>query len=422
MSDFKAPKLNRAMIGIVKTALPLELWRAQIQIEVMDNGLARFKQFSDQHAVVVCNHSDQYDPEVMFAFSKMAGEHFHFITARDVFDWVFGLVGWVFQRLGCYSVARGTADIESFRLTRRLIAESKQKVVLFPEGEVTRQPYCLLPLRSGAIRLLLQAQQDLCKRHLDQSVLVIPMAIRWRYRYDITGWLSFLVGIIESKLDMRRPNNNLVDRVRAVASNVMSILEREYFCPTHRDLPYELRVTQLRAAILNQISQLVDVQPPHDDSHVAWRRHCVNAINSFLRQKRSSMSHFQRRVHDEQCRKLRRFLADLDKVQHLLGVMPSTKELPMTQERLAAMVAKLERLVLGLSMPKGPRIAMVAVGQPVPLLDFWPEYQRDENAAVDSAIAKITSRLQQLIDRLHSSNIRVLEGTPQAESKLKRGA
>jgi 1-acyl-sn-glycerol-3-phosphate acyltransferase len=76
----------------------------------------------------MCNHSNQYDPEVMFTFSMLARQDFHFLCAREVFEWVFGAVGWWFQSLGCFSVLRGAADIESFKETwaiwRRAPADS----------------------------------------------------------------------------------------------------------------------------------------------------------------------------------------------------------------------------------------------------------------------------------------------------------
>jgi 1-acyl-sn-glycerol-3-phosphate acyltransferase len=391
-------------MGICKWGLPLELWRAQVEVEVINHGLARFKNLPGKHVVIVCNHSNQYDPEVMFTFSKMAGEDFRFIAAREVFDWLFGLVGWWFQSLGCYSVTRGAADTNSFEMTKQTIIEGKHKLVLFPEGEVTRQPEALLPLRPGAIHLLLEAQGDLLQA--DEPVLIVPMAIRWRYKYDITRWLSFIVRLIERKLRLKAGSADLVERAAAAAASALAIMEREYFCPVHDHLSFERRVIELRGVILQRIAQLVSVDPPVDGSHLVWLRRTTNVIHSYFREQRRSMSPFQRHLHKEQCRKLKTFLSDLSKVQHLVGVTATPFHQPMTQERLAAVISKLEWLVLGVALPKGPRVATIAVGEPISLLDFWDAYKHDQEAGIDAATGAIAKHVGQLLHQLQGKDVR----------------
>jgi 1-acyl-sn-glycerol-3-phosphate acyltransferase len=403
MLEFKPPKPNQIVITLFRLAFPLELMRAQIEVEPMGDTMQRLRQLHGKHAVLVCNHSNQYDPEVIFALSLMLSEDFRYIVAREVFDWVFGSVGWLFQSLGNYSVSRGHADVESFETTRRIIAAGKNKLVMFPEGEVTRRPDFLLPLRHGTARLLLEGQKRLLSEKPDEPVLVQPLGIRWRYKHNITRWLSWITSRIEQRLGLNSSGAGLAQRVHAAAAAMLAVLEEEYGCPSRADLPFEERVFQLREQILQQLSAIVQVQKPESGSHVRWLRRALNAIADFANADTASMSRFQRRVHQRQAAKSLRFIADCRRVQHLIGVVPPAERRPLTQERLAAMISFIERQVFGFVLPKGPRVAMVSAGEAFSLLNFHNQYLHDQQQAIEAVTEKMADEMQALIDLLDRS-------------------
>jgi 1-acyl-sn-glycerol-3-phosphate acyltransferase len=407
MLEFKPPKINPFVMAVCKVFLPLELARAQIQVKIEGDGLRRFRSLRGKHVVVVSNHSNQYDPEVIFTLSKMAGEDFHFVAARECFNWVFGSVGWWFQSIGCYSVMRGAADHESFAMTRKILTEGKRKLVVFPEGEVTRRPDFLLPLRRGAMHLFFEAQEQLLENKPGESVYMQPVGIRWKYKNDITGWLSFIIGRIENKLDIENRGAGLVQRVQAAAAATLSTLEKEYFCESFADLPYEERVYKLRENILANMSAVLNVERPADGVHMLWLRRVINALHECIYADTDKMTPFQISLHHEQVRKLRRYNQDCKRLQYLIGVEPPHEPRPMTQERLADIVSQIERQVFGYVLPKGPRIAMVAIGQPIALLDFWSDFQQDKHEGVAIATDELQRALQSLIDELDESKKRM---------------
>src|SRR5262249_39123474 len=160
MLDFKPPIDNPVFMALIKRfVLPLELkWGSHIEVQVVDDGIERFRRLRNQRAVVVCNHGSQYDPEVIFKFGTMVGEDFYFIGPREFCDWTMGLTVWFLQNGGFYWVVRGTADRKSSQMPRRIIAYGNRKLLICPEGEVTRQLDRVLPLRRGSARLLLEGQ------------------------------------------------------------------------------------------------------------------------------------------------------------------------------------------------------------------------------------------------------------------------
>ncbi|HEY9793164.1 MAG TPA: lysophospholipid acyltransferase family protein [Candidatus Obscuribacterales bacterium] len=400
MLDFKPPKFNPVVMSLCKWGLPFEHFRAQIEVQVMGDGLNRFLALKNKHVVIICNHSNQYDPEVVFTFSKLAGEDFHFMAAREVFDWVFGSVGWWFQSLGCFSVVRGQGDPETLEMARQIIADGDHKLVIFPEGEVTRSPDFLLPLRPGTARLSLEGQERLLQHGTKEPVFVQPIGIRWRYKYDITGWLDFIVRRIESKLGLKPTGGGLTQRVHAAAAVMLTVLEDEYFSEHNSDLPYETRVYRLRECILQRASALVGMPQPEGKSQLTWMRRVVNAIDRFIQTDRLGMSGFQLELHKRQADKLHRFLRDCRRVQNLIGVVEPKERRPVTQERLAEMVSHIERQVFDYVLPKGPRIAMVGVGEAIAVLDLIPLWERNREEAIETLTDTISRRLQQLIDDL----------------------
>lgn len=411
MSDFRPPIDNPAFMALCKWGLPLEtVCRSHVEVKVQGDGLERFRSLKNEHVVVVANHSDQLDPEAMFIFSKIVGEDFYFIAAREVFDWIMGLTGLFFQNLGVYSVLRGRADFESFTTTRNIIAVGRRKLVVFPEGEVTGQPDSILPLRKGATRLFFEGQEELLRRSADKSVIVQPIGIRWLYKRDITGALDKQLRKIEERLGLRvqatRDLCQLEERLHAAAAAMLSALEDEYRLPHREELPYEDRVIVLRSELLKRLAALTDIHLPPERSHLDWLRRVTNFVRESILNDVSHRSPFQRRLHHEQVKKMWRFVQDIHRIQHFIGIREPQVSRPATQERLAVRASRIEREVLGYVSDKGTRVANIIVGEPFELLPYLSDYEEDRERAVDRVTAIIASRMQSLMDQSDEIQVR----------------
>lgn len=405
MLEFRPPIDSPWMMALCKWGLPLELKRAKVSVRVVGDGLERLKKLRTSRAVLTVNHSDQYDPEAVFELSKMIGEDFHFIAARECFDWVRGSVGWWFQRLGCYSVQRGEADLESFKQTREIIAHGKRHLVLFPEGEVTRQPDQLMPLRRGALRLFFEGQEEILSSGGTDPVYVVPIGIRWCYRDDITPALHRSLRRIEERLGIVPESSDLVERTRGAGHAMLDALEQEYFTDVNQELNFAERVESLRGEILQRLAKVLNVDLPEKEVHLDWMRRVINAIEAHKATNLMKLSRFRQRLHKEQGQKIYPLIQDCSRVQRLIGVGLGKDRAPDTPERLAFRIAKLEREVLGESQSKGHRIAMVSVGEPINLMDYWQQFLDDKGAASEAATEVLSERMQKLIDDLDGPQI-----------------
>lgn len=106
--------------------------------------------------ILAANHASNADPVVIGSFlTPRLGRRIHWLGKRELFEWP--VVGWVAAHGGVHPVDRSTADLEAFRLARRILDEG-HILMVFPEG--TRSPdgalqeakdgVAMLALRTGA--------------------------------------------------------------------------------------------------------------------------------------------------------------------------------------------------------------------------------------------------------------------------------
>jgi cytidylate kinase len=106
--------------------------------------------------IFAANHISNADPVVIGAWlTPRLGRRLHWLAKREIFDWP--ILGWVASHGGIHPVDRSTADVEAFRLAKRILDEG-HPLFVFPEG--TRSPdgrlqrakdgVAMLALRTGA--------------------------------------------------------------------------------------------------------------------------------------------------------------------------------------------------------------------------------------------------------------------------------
>ena len=106
--------------------------------------------------IIAANHASNLDP-VVLASSLMPklGRRFQWLGKRELFDWP--IVGWMARNGGVHAVDRATADVEAYRLAKRILDEG-HALFVFPEGtrshdgslQTARDGAAVLALRTGA--------------------------------------------------------------------------------------------------------------------------------------------------------------------------------------------------------------------------------------------------------------------------------
>lgn len=372
-----------------------------MEIKIHGDGLARFRQLDGKRVVVCPNHSNRRDPEVMFAFAAYAKQSFNYIAAREVFAWNHGMNGWFLQRLGTYSVVRGAIDRDSFKTTRRLLVEGRKKLVLFPEGEISKQNDFLLPLESGACQLTFMALDELHKTKPEEPIFILPVALKYIYKTDISARLKLCIEKLAERLGVKiEAQSGLYDAVRQCALSLLAILEEEYnYVPaSFGDLSE--RIDGLRAHILKSMAEFLDIELPSSARQLEWVRILRNTLDDYIYDEIDDLPEYKRKIHEEKAARIRMFYRDLDRVVNFIAIYDGYLTPPATQERLANVIELMEIEVFGNVFHKGPRLVWIDVGTPINLLDSYAEYRRNKKAVIDNLSSQISTQLHDMLETM----------------------
>ncbi len=110
----------------------------------------------DGPLIIAANHASNFDPVVLGAWLTPAlGRRMQWLGKKELFAWP--VVGWIASHGGVHPVDRGAADVEAFRLAKRILDEG-HILFVFPEGtrsadgglQAARDGVAVLALRTGA--------------------------------------------------------------------------------------------------------------------------------------------------------------------------------------------------------------------------------------------------------------------------------
>jgi 1-acyl-sn-glycerol-3-phosphate acyltransferase len=106
--------------------------------------------------IIASNHASNFDAVVLGAWlTPTLGRRIHWLGKKELFDWP--VIGYLARNGGVHPVDRGAADVEAFRLARRILDEGNVLFV-FPEGtrsadgalQAARDGVAVLALRTDA--------------------------------------------------------------------------------------------------------------------------------------------------------------------------------------------------------------------------------------------------------------------------------
>ena len=149
------------------------LYLKGLTLDVDAESIARLEAIRGHSTVLAPNHPAHEDPMVMFLLSKRLSQPFYYMAAREAFDrGRFGAIRcYLMQRCGVYSVVRGTVDRDAFRTTRALLFKGDWPIVIFGEGEISRQNDTVMRFERGIVQMCFWALDDMAKAQRRQIAL-----------------------------------------------------------------------------------------------------------------------------------------------------------------------------------------------------------------------------------------------------------
>ena len=401
MLDFKPPKPNSLFIRVAQWLVPLVL-RGPLKISkfVIDpESLEHLKAIANHPTVLVPNHADYADASIMFALSKRLEDQFYYMCARETF--IGSIRSFFMQRFGVYSVVRGSIDRGAFRTTRSLLTEGKHPLVMFAEGEISRQNDTVLPFESGVIQLCFWALDDMTKADA-VKLYAVPIGIKYIYDEEMWDEIEKALARLEREiLPQRSPaSEDLYERLRRVGAAVVSVLEREYRLQADENRSLNERIEQLRERILSQMEEFMGVTPQTTVLPRTRVRALKNLVDAEIYRETEEISTYERQIHEQRLETFQEFYPDLNRLINFIAIYDGYVGENRSPERFLEVITRLEREVFGSSKPRGPRSAFMRFGTPKNLLDLYDTYKRQKKQTVQDITLELETEVQELISSM----------------------
>ena len=253
-----SPALNRWMVAALR---PLRQRCVKRDVKLHDitvhgGDILRSSLAADQQVMITPNHPSHADPYAIYEACDQANTPCHIMAAWHVF----AKNSWVMQRClqwhGCFSIDREANDLTAFRDAIAVLRNRREPLVIFPEGDIYHCNDRVTPFREGAAAIAIGAA-----RRSERSAVIIPTAIRYRFIDDPTPHIERTLSLLEQRILWRpRPDQPIVERVRAIGDAVLGLKEREIYGHSLRG-PLAPRIESLIEHLLCKLEALHQLDP-----------------------------------------------------------------------------------------------------------------------------------------------------------------
>lgn len=383
---FLPPKLNPVFTRLCQSISYLVADVGyQMRLKVKDADLEKIKDLGDARIVYLPNHPTLDDGIALFMFSALNAQLFHYLVARDSFQ---GWLAYFLPAVGCYSMRRGVGDRHSIAQTIELLKKPATRLVIFPEGGCSYQNDTVIPFRSGAISMPLQAMTKLVKQEKRIApIYLVPLSLKYRYLQPMNNQIKQTLSRLEAELNISKKGNNFYQRLRNIGAKVLQQIENEYGIneqSTNNNHNWTERIDLLKIKLLKQCEGILNIQG--NPSQPMRKR--VYKIQATLQSNLEAEKNFNQEI-EEFVNQTTFQLLNFDAIYD--GYVAEKPD----QERFLDTLNRLERSVFKLNKPspKGTREAFIKVGEIINLQDYYQSYQENKTETVE----KLTKTIEQSV-------------------------
>ena len=401
MLDFKPPKPNKTVIQVAKAFMPLinRLYLKGLTLEVDTESIDRLKMTDGHPTVLAPNHAAHADPTVMFLLSKRLSQWYYYMTAREAYDkWKFkGLCGLFLQWCGAYSIVRGTADRNAFRTTREILVKGDSPIVIFGEGEISRQNDTVMRFERGVTQLCFWALDDMQKAGISKPLYIVPIGIKYHYPQDMWDAIDAALTKLEHAIlpAIERKPIERYERLRRIGVTVLRTLAAEYQYKVDETVPLDVHIQNLKEQILAHAEQIMGI---HTDADVLTRvRALKNLVDAEVYKDIEQMTEYEQKIHEELLQKFQQFYPDLERLINFIAISDGYVATEPSPERFLEVIIRLEKEVFGTAKMRGPRVASLRVGEPKNLRDCYDTYKSQKKETVEQITLELETMVRTLV-------------------------
>ena len=379
------------------------LYLKGLTLDIDSESIARLKTTDGYPTVLAPNHAASADSAVVFLLSKQHSQpYYYYMAAREIFDIgkLGGLRSFLMQRCGAFSIVRGTADRNAFRTTREILSKGDRPLVIFGEGEISRQNDTVMRFERGGTQLCFWALDDMQKTGISNPLYIVPIGIKYLYPEDMWNTIDAALTDLEQAIlpAAERTSIERYERLRRIGVAVFKTLAAEYQYRLDDSVPFDAHIQKLKAQILSYAEQIMGI---HADGDVLTRvRVMKNIVDAEIYKDIDEMTEYERKIHEELLQKFQQFYPDLNRLVNFIAISDGYVAEAPSAERFLDVITRLEREVFGSAKKQGPRVASIRVGDPINLRNCYDTYKTEKRETVEQVTLELEAAVQTLVTRV----------------------
>jgi hypothetical protein len=420
---FKPPLPNRGVLWLGEHLIRtpgLRLYNVRDVVYPVKAELERLRQLKDERVVLVPNHPAKSDGVVLFDLSRRADQLFHIVTNRESFDDCCGMFGWWLQRIGCYSILRGSTDLASFNTTLQLLQEGPGKIVIFPEGGNYCRHGLVSPFQDAVIHTFRHCLFTM-RRAGPPPLFIQPVALKYTCLRDATREIDASLFGLERELDISSKGMpDRYTRVMRICLEVLRSVEIANHIEWKGEPSLDDRLNASREAMMRRVESACGYRPepsaarpePHQNKDVSPRGHERDApeglsggtpaldheertraiINKFYKVSRTDAlpgHSFGKSLFEDERKRNNLLRRDIERLANWLSVHDEgyIREAP-TDDRYIDMLARLEIEVFHERRISPPVLCTVRLAEPFDLGGLMADYEQQKESRIKGARGK----------------------------------
>lgn len=356
--------------------------------------------------------------------------HSYFLYDRGMTVWAGDWLGWLFSRLGGVPVHRGRRlDRQAIQTARQLFANGELPIAVAPEGGTNGHSGIVSPLEPGVAQMGFWCVEDLQKANRTETVIIVPIAIQYRYVEPPWSRLDWLLSKLEA--DSGLPVKEIAQgdgeeiyyqRLCKLAEYLITEMEEFYRRFYHQDIPKTISTDESASpnqVLIARLHRLLD-----KSLQVAEQYFGVQAQGNFIDRCRrleeagwnyiyredlpdiNALPPFKRGLADWIAEEADLRMRHMRIVESFVAVTATYIQEQPTAERFAEtallvfdMLSRIQDTTLPGRPQLGLRQAQITVGEPISVTERSQNCQGDRHAA-RQAVSDLTKDLQIALEKM----------------------
>jgi len=345
--------------------------------------------------ILASNHADETDPLVCIELSRRSKRRFFSMCNREAFDEIYGLAGLMLQRLGYFSVKRGSHDTDAKNYAIQTIQRGGDVLVIFPEGEIYYLNEVVQPFHTGAVEICLQAIAEKRKTDPNWTACILPMVIKYHYDSNVEPEIERRIAQMERRLSIKSRGESLQARMVVIQATLLNREKSAHSLQTQTIGRHELtqQIKSTEKEILMQIEQKhqnLDLSSHASPIDQAWQLQA--AIRADLLKQSTTENKLE----------LEQELRSLEEVAQLCSWRPSYWAESDSYDRIAEGLLKMERELYRIKRPRqlSNRKVLVKLAAPIDMSRYIADYMQDPHTVRHQTTNELQQQIQTLVDSL----------------------